>query len=270
MKKLFLLLTLMTLSLAAQTTSTALKSQIDTQIINKTGPGSISKGNVGNNIKAVVDYVDQEVSSIVPTPDATNSVKGKVQLAGDLGGTASEPTVPGLSTKVNLTSNQAIDGIKTFLQQPQVPSPDTDGDATNKLYVDGLQKIKVVKTTITQAQILQLFTTPISILNSTTAGIAKIPLNIVCQRSGAGTNYTFSANQFSLVSDSGVTFSLVLSNSILTNTFPVSYTNFSFNANTQIAVGLDNEVYKLGAYTSNPTGGTGNMDVYVTYIEITL
>ncbi len=51
----------MTLSLAAQTTSTALKSQIDTQITNKNGAGSISKGNVGNNIKAVVDYVDQQV-----------------------------------------------------------------------------------------------------------------------------------------------------------------------------------------------------------------
>ena len=60
MKKLFLLLSLMTLSLAAQTTSTALKAEIDTQITNKTGPSSITKTAVGNNIKAVVDYVDQQ------------------------------------------------------------------------------------------------------------------------------------------------------------------------------------------------------------------
>jgi hypothetical protein len=33
------------------------------------------------------------------TPDATSSVKGKVQLAGDLGGTAASPTVPGLTGK---------------------------------------------------------------------------------------------------------------------------------------------------------------------------
>ena len=51
----------MTLSLAAQTNSTALKAQIDTQITNKTGAGSITKTAVGNNIKAVVDYVDQQV-----------------------------------------------------------------------------------------------------------------------------------------------------------------------------------------------------------------
>jgi hypothetical protein len=32
-------------------------------------------------------------------PDATTSTKGLVQLAGDLGGTATAPTVPGLATK---------------------------------------------------------------------------------------------------------------------------------------------------------------------------
>jgi hypothetical protein len=36
-------------------------------------------------------------------PDATASVKGIVQLAGDLGGTAASPTVPGLTSKVATT-----------------------------------------------------------------------------------------------------------------------------------------------------------------------
>lgn len=129
---------------------------------------------------------------------------------------------------------------------------------------------KVVKTTITQAQILQMFTTPIPILNSTTAGIAKIPLNILCKRSGAGTDYTIAANQFALRSNSGSAFSLTLNNNILSSAVPVSYTNFSFNGNFEIAVGVDNEIYKLGFYSSNPTGGTGDMDVYVTYIEFPL
>jgi Repeat of unknown function (DUF5907) len=43
------------------------------------------------------------------TPDATTLVKGKVQLAGDLGGTAASPTVPGLSTK------QPLDATLTAL-----------------------------------------------------------------------------------------------------------------------------------------------------------
>lgn len=54
----------MTLSLAAQTTSTELKTQIDTNITNKTGANSISKANVGNAIKSTIDYTDQEINSI--------------------------------------------------------------------------------------------------------------------------------------------------------------------------------------------------------------
>ena len=36
--------------------------------------------------------------------DATNTEKGKIQLAGDLGGTASTPTVPGLALKADITA----------------------------------------------------------------------------------------------------------------------------------------------------------------------
>ena len=129
---------------------------------------------------------------------------------------------------------------------------------------------KVVKTTITQAQILQMFTTPIIILESLETGKAKMPLNILCKRSGAGTNYTIATNQFALYSSSGTTYTLSLNNNILTSSFPVSYVNFSANANTQIATAIDAETYRLGCYTSNPTDGTGDMDVYVTYIEVAL
>jgi len=41
--------------------STTLKAQIDTDITNKTGAASILKTNVGGDMKAIVDYVDQQV-----------------------------------------------------------------------------------------------------------------------------------------------------------------------------------------------------------------
>ena len=63
---------------------------------------------------------------------------------------------------------------------------------------------------------------------------------------------------------------VVDNNNILTSSTPVSYVNFSANANTQIATAIDAETYRLGCYSSNPTGGTGDMDVYVTYIEVPL
>ena len=50
----------MTLSLAAQTNPTTLKAAIDLAITNKVGPGSISKQNVGNNMKATVDYTTEQ------------------------------------------------------------------------------------------------------------------------------------------------------------------------------------------------------------------
>lgn len=45
-----------------------------------------------------------EWTSVVGSPDATTSSKGIVQLAGDLGGTATSPTVPGLASKANTST----------------------------------------------------------------------------------------------------------------------------------------------------------------------
>lgn len=60
MKKYFLLLLLTSFAAFSQTTGTELKAQIDTDITNKTGANSISKVNVGSNMKDIVDYVDQQ------------------------------------------------------------------------------------------------------------------------------------------------------------------------------------------------------------------
>jgi hypothetical protein len=69
--------------------------------------------------------------------DATTGAKGVVQLAGDLGGTAAAPTVPGLASKaadgtvVHLSGNETVTGTKNFtgiLQaggQPVVTGDDT-------------------------------------------------------------------------------------------------------------------------------------------------
>ena len=58
--------------------------------------------------KATKTYVDQNISNIVAgnVPDATTLAPGKIQLAGDLGGTATNPTVPALANKEN-TSNKS-------------------------------------------------------------------------------------------------------------------------------------------------------------------
>ena len=54
--------------------------------------------------RAVKSYVDNAISSVVANgvSDATTLATGKIQLAGDLGGTATAPTVPGLAQKESL------------------------------------------------------------------------------------------------------------------------------------------------------------------------
>jgi hypothetical protein len=66
---------------------------------------------------AVKTYVDNQIVANA-TPDATSTVKGKLQLAGDLGGTADAPTVPALANKENTiaagTTSQYWRGDKTW------------------------------------------------------------------------------------------------------------------------------------------------------------
>ena len=106
--------------------------------------------------------------------DANATTKGLVQLAGDLSGTASAPTVPGLAGKVSASAlgavngvatldstgklaagqipdlpakaddnnvvhkigDETITGIKVFTSSPEVPDPETNLQIANKQYVD--------------------------------------------------------------------------------------------------------------------------------------
>ena len=89
-------------------------------------------------------YVDSQlVSSSIP--DATTTTKGKIQLAGDLAGTAAAPTVPGLGLKENSankstttslgTSNVLFptqNAVKTYVDTAIAGATIVDADATTK------------------------------------------------------------------------------------------------------------------------------------------
>jgi hypothetical protein len=55
------------------------------------------------SVKSIKTYVDAQVAAAT-IADASASVKGKIQLAGDLAGNAAAPSVPGLLTKENLSN----------------------------------------------------------------------------------------------------------------------------------------------------------------------
>lgn len=88
-------------------------ANIDAEIRNKTIVDKIDNVEDANNRELILDYIDQEVEGVATTPDATDTVKGKIQLTGDLGGTADNPTVPALEDKQdvsNLSTDVETDG----------------------------------------------------------------------------------------------------------------------------------------------------------------
>ena len=96
---------------------------------NPTFTGTVTlPGNPSSNLHAATkQYVDTNAPA---TPDADASTKGKLQLAGDLGGTAASPTVPSLSSKAPINS-------PTFTGSVTLPgNPSSNLQAATKQYVD--------------------------------------------------------------------------------------------------------------------------------------
>lgn len=90
---------------ASKPVSTAQQSALDLKanLVSPSFTGAVTVPDPTNTTDAATKaYVDNAASSAVTaatTPDATTTVKGKIQLTGDLSGTAASPTVPGLAGK---------------------------------------------------------------------------------------------------------------------------------------------------------------------------
>jgi hypothetical protein len=84
------------------------KANIDSPVF--TGTPLVPTATVGTNTTQIASTAFVLANSPV-TPDAATTVKGKIKLAGDLGGTADLPTTP---TAVHLTGIETITGNKIF------------------------------------------------------------------------------------------------------------------------------------------------------------
>ncbi len=100
---------------AAKPISTATQSALDAKeaLSNKSTSTTLGTSDVlFPTQNAVKTYVDTQVASAT-IPDADASTKGKIQLAGDLSGTAAAPTVPALATKENSANKSAVTTLGT-------------------------------------------------------------------------------------------------------------------------------------------------------------
>ncbi|MEA9414402.1 hypothetical protein [Flavobacterium sp. PL02] len=76
---------------------------------NFAGIPTAATATVGTNTEQLATTAFVLANSLV-TPDATTTVKGKLKLAGDIGGTADLPTTP---TAIHKTGNEAFTGVKS-------------------------------------------------------------------------------------------------------------------------------------------------------------
>ncbi len=128
--------------------------------------------------------------------------------------------------------------------------------------------IKIQKTTITTAQVLQLFTTPIEVLGAPTAGTVRqvVAIHIVRQ---PGTAYTLASPFFDIKNSTSNVLSALTMSAPMTNT-AIGYAAGLPTNNTNVTGISGSNGITFSAETGNPTVGTGNLDVYITYNEITL
>lgn len=81
-----------------------------------------------NEVHRLHNILDGSSTPSTPAPDATSTVKGRVQLAGDLAGTAAAPTVPGLAAKaadaavLHIAGAETKAGVLTLSSPPVVPA----------------------------------------------------------------------------------------------------------------------------------------------------
>ncbi|MHA8089964.1 FISUMP domain-containing protein [Aquirufa antheringensis] len=96
----------MTAALAAKADTGTIKAYVDTKIgSNNNTSNQSSSSNISNAAlaaKADTSFVLAQVAAATIV-DADATTKGKIQLAGDLAGTAAAPAVPGLALKANVT-----------------------------------------------------------------------------------------------------------------------------------------------------------------------
>ena len=167
-------------------------------------------------------------------------------------------------------------GLKTItLQLPTTVSanrvqslPDADGTIALTSDITGAQVTKVLKTIVTSAQVLQLFTTPITVLPTASSGKVNVPINIHIKRN-SGTAYTLNTIAFTLLDGLNIDTQTQINPNPLTNT-SAGYMNNTIYLADSVSGSTSTGPYKLKANGGNPTLGTGDLDVYVTYIEITL
>lgn len=208
---------------------TTLKALIDTQITNETVDFAITPTEVGSRMKDTIDYTtEQSALAEVLTNKSTNV------------------TTDGSSD----TKYPSVKAVKTYV--------DANG---------GTSFLKKVKVTLSSAQLLALFTTPVELVPAVT-GKVIIPQFLHQRYTHVSTAYTTSG-QFRIGLGTPNFAGVLFSATVTSADNAQGLNNLNYNTATSGLV-YENLPIVVGATTANPTGGDGTLDIYLTYLEITI
>jgi len=138
---------------------------------------------------------------------------------------------------------------------------------TGDLVISGTSFLKKVKVTLSSAQLLDLFTTPIELVPAVT-GKVIIPQFLLQKYTHVSTAYTTSGLfkvGLGSINFAGITFSATVTSADNAQ----GLTNLNYNQSISGLV-YENLPIVVGATTANPVGGDGTLDIYLTYLEITI
>ena len=123
-------------------TNTVLKAQIDSQITNETAQKSVTAAEVGVNIKAVVDYVDQQLPYKVYRAIITKA--GSVFTLNVLENTLGFTPVAGLNGGSLFITESLSRNFLTVNRIVKVSDTSSNKDILTKYAIDSLNQISII------------------------------------------------------------------------------------------------------------------------------
>lgn len=135
------------------------------------------------------------------------------------------------------------------------------------LGIADLQVYKTVKVTLSSAEILDLFTTPVELVLAVT-GKLLVPQFLFQKYNHVSSPYTTSG--LFRIGLGTPNFGFGAFTPVITNPDnSQGLNNFSYAQGTS-GLEFEGQPIVIGAAIANPTGGDGNLELYLTYLEITL
>lgn len=254
---------------------TTLKALIDTQITNETVDFAITPNEVGSRMKDTIDYTtEQKALSEVLTNKSTNVLLGTSDTL--------YPTQKAVKTYTDSAIGDAVFDINQELADKEnITNKSTNvnlGTSNTlyptqnavKAYVDanagGVSIVKNIKVSLTSPQILNLFSTPLTIIPAVT-GKVLIIANIFQKYTHVSSPYTSNTWRIGYNSQSFgfVGFGPAITSSDNAESFNPVTPSSATSGLTFVGLPL-----VLGCQSANPSGGDGTLDLYITYYEITI